>query len=187
MDKITVRPDGLLTPAQAAALCGVSVKTIYRWTTDEMLPVARRYPRRIFLNPVDVLRADAAIRAGALRRGHPGVPEWEIDGDPDADFTAILLACHAQADATPARPEPSPPVVYYIRFGDRIKIGTTSRLLARMRDLPKDELLVTEPGGRDLERQRHREFAAFRVTGEWFKAETPLLVHIARLRASLAA
>lgn len=71
--------------------------------------------------------------------------------------------------------------VYYVRRGDRIKIGTTINLILRMRELRPDELLAVEPGGRALEQRRHREFAAMRVTprGEWFHDTHVLRAHIA--------
>lgn len=56
-------------------------------------------------------------------------------------------------------------VVYYIaRGGNRIKIGTTINLGARLRALysvPED-LLAVEPGGADTERQRHEQFSHIR-------------------------
>jgi Meiotically up-regulated gene 113 len=74
-------------------------------------------------------------------------------------------------------------VVYYIRFRDRIKIGTTRNLRQRLYELPYDELLAIEPGGREVERERHEQFAASRVIGEWFEPDTALLKHIASLPA----
>lgn len=78
------------------------------------------------------------------------------------------------------------PVVYYIRFGDRIKIGTTGDLRGRMSALPHDEVLAIERGDRDLERERHGQFAHLRLTprGEWFRTAPDLLAHIDTLKAS---
>lgn len=74
-------------------------------------------------------------------------------------------------------------LVYYVRFGDRIKIGTTKNLMARLQTLPCDEILATEPGGPELERQRHQQFAADLVSGrEWFNPSEPLIAHIAGLK-----
>lgn len=75
-------------------------------------------------------------------------------------------------------PRPHPPVVYYLRFSDRIKIGMSTNLGNRLVDLPYDELLGIESGGQDVERQRHREFAHLRVVGEWFQADAELMAHI---------
>ncbi|MGX5697793.1 GIY-YIG nuclease family protein [Agromyces soli] len=73
-------------------------------------------------------------------------------------------------------------VVYYLRFDDRIKIGTTGRLRARVAALPHDELLAIEPGGRLVERSRHERFAASRIPGtEWFERTPELDEHVAAL------
>lgn len=66
----------------------------------------------------------------------------------------------------PSAPSPPPAepksVVYYIRVGSFIKIGTTRNIGQRLRDLYIDHqpgaLMATEPGGRELEAVRHREF-----------------------------
>lgn len=73
-------------------------------------------------------------------------------------------------------------VVYYLRFGDRIKIGTTKSLRVRLAHLPHDELLAVEPGGYDVESSRHRQFRAHRISGEWFHAHDELTMHAARIR-----
>ena len=78
-------------------------------------------------------------------------------------------------------------VIYYLRFGDRIKIGTTADLTGRLLAIPHDELLATEPGGEQLERMRHAQFADARVRGEWFTASEDLLSHIEMLRKHYAA
>ena len=72
-------------------------------------------------------------------------------------------------------------VVYYLRYADRIKIGTSSRPRQRLAAIWHDELLAFELGGRALERQRHREFAGLREGGEWFRARPALVSHIAAL------
>lgn len=79
----------------------------------------------------------------------------------------------------PAKGDPHQPVVYYIRFGDRIKIGHTTNLYLRLAVLPHDELLAIEPGPLDLERMRQRQFAEHRISakGEWFRVHPDLLAH----------
>lgn len=57
-------------------------------------------------------------------------------------------------------------LVYYLALpGDRIKIGTTTNLPQRLNALRADRawVLATEPGGVSVERQRHRQFAAYRI------------------------
>jgi hypothetical protein len=67
-------------------------------------------------------------------------------------------------------------VVYYVRLdGQRIKIGFTSNLkvrLAALRCGPSD-LMACEPGGRELESNRHREFFGERINSreEFFPSE----------------
>jgi hypothetical protein len=81
------------------------------------------------------------------------------------------------------------PVVYYLRaHHGAIKIGTTVDVSTRFdriaRSMPRMApltLLATEPGGPELERQRHREFERSRVIGEWFAPTEALLAHIAAL------
>jgi len=77
---------------------------------------------------------------------------------------------------------PTTSVVYYVRFGDRVKIGYSTNLDGRLKAIPHDEVLATEPGTIQDERARHAAFADLRVTGEWFRYEEPLVSHIAGLQ-----
>jgi hypothetical protein len=96
------------------------------------------------------------------------------------------LGPQAQRPEPPPPPAPKPPprpvspkaVVYYIRFGDRVKIGTTNRLTQRLYAIPHDEVLATEPGSYALERERHTQFREDRVIGEWFQMSPRLMEHI---------
>lgn len=72
-------------------------------------------------------------------------------------------------------------VVYYLRFGDRVKIGLSSDLARRLGNLPYDEILGLEHGARGLEMRRHRQFAHLRLSGEWFVAADELIDFIKRL------
>lgn len=71
--------------------------------------------------------------------------------------------------------------VYYIRIGERIKIGYSADVKRRMRAYPPgSELLATEPGDRALERKRHQQFAGSLADGrEWFRPTPDImeLVH----------
>lgn len=66
-------------------------------------------------------------------------------------------------------------VVYYIQFGDRVKIGFSRNLRDRLSALPYDRLIGTEPGGRQVEARRHRQFAEHRISGEWFHAASEIV------------
>ena len=77
-------------------------------------------------------------------------------------------------------------VVYYIRWRDQIKIGTSVNPRMRLATLPHDEVLAFERGGRPLEQRRHAQFAAHRFAGtEWFAVHDALLDHIAELASGV--
>ena len=82
----------------------------------------------------------------------------------------------------PELPLPRIDVVYYLRLGTSVKIGTTFNPRQRFAALPHDEVLAFERGGRDLEQQRHREFADDRLgTSEWFGLTRRLRAHVRRV------
>lgn len=97
-----------------------------------------------------------------------------------------LVEEHASRVTSAARAEDIPDgVVYYLRFGDRVKIGFSAAFAERMLALPHDEVLAVEPGSYQREKQAHEQYAAFRVPGqrEWFRAVPEILAHAADLRA----
>ncbi len=80
-------------------------------------------------------------------------------------------------------------VVYYVRRGNLIKIGTTRAFVNRMRSLMPDEILAIEPGSYSLENQRHQQFAEQRygrdqrgTKSEYFHPSEVLLQHIKAVR-----
>ena len=78
--------------------------------------------------------------------------------------------------------DPEDETVYYMRIGNRVKIGYTTNLELRLSSINPEELLVTEAGGRLTEKRRHRQFSDLRTNGEWFRYEGPLAEHIDELR-----
>jgi hypothetical protein len=64
------------------------------------------------------------------------------------------------------------PVVYFLRNGDRVKIGTTTNIVSRSYKLtfrPNDVVLLLQ-GGTDLEHRIHERFKDQRLSGtEWFR------------------
>ena len=107
---------------------------------------------------LDGVRADDGWRCG--------VCAWRVGDVPDADL-----------------PRPRIEVVYYIRYAERVKIGTSGNPRQRLGALWHEELLAFERGGRAVEQTRHREFADLREGGEWFRADAALLDHAAALAA----
>jgi hypothetical protein len=89
------------------------------------------------------------------------------------------------ASARGVKPDQDGGVVYYVRRGSMIKIGTTINMQKRMTAIPPDEILATEPGSYSLEAQRHRQFRNLRVRGqvEWFHAAPLLQEHVLGVRA----
>jgi hypothetical protein len=85
----------------------------------------------------------------------------------------------------PELPLPRVEVVYYIRFADRVKIGTSSQPRQRLATLWHEELLAFERGGRTLEQRRHAEFADLRLGGEWFRDDPRLREHIHAIRGDI--
>jgi hypothetical protein len=70
--------------------------------------------------------------------------------------------------------------VYYIQVDERIKVGFSTDVKRRMRAYPPaSKLLAVEPGDRDLEKQRHRQFKGSLAYGrEWFTPTQDLRDHI---------
>lgn len=79
--------------------------------------------------------------------------------------------------------------VYYLQVGERIKVGYSVDVKRRMRAYPPgSELLAVEPGDRDLETERHRQFAGSRTDGrEWFRPTPDLLELVAEIVATYGA
>lgn len=84
-------------------------------------------------------------------------------------------------------PPPRIDVVYYLRFEDRVKIGTTVNPRRRLARIRHHELLAFERGGRLLEHRRHEQFADDRFTpaSEWFRRSAALTEHLAVVTAGV--
>lgn len=81
-------------------------------------------------------------------------------------------------------PAPRVDVVYYLRYADRIKIGTSAQPRQRLAAIRHDEVLAFERGDRHLERHRHEQFARDRLERtEWFSFSPELAAHIDAIAA----
>jgi hypothetical protein len=91
---------------------------------------------------------------------------------------------HAETQAKRHRTPERRSIVYYIRRGELIKIGTTTNPAVRLKSLMPDEILAFEPGGVEQERARHRQFEGSRVAkkSEYFRQTDELKVHVAAMR-----
>jgi hypothetical protein len=94
----------------------------------------------------------------------------------------ILTVSHGQ-------PEPEKGTVYYVQVGELVKIGFSVSLKTRLASYPPNRrLLATEPGGWDLEGQRHGQFRSLlRYGKEWFAPGPELIDHINTLRRQVGA
>lgn len=86
----------------------------------------------------------------------------------------------AEGKLKPLRNVPEP-VVYYFRVGNRIKIGRTGNIEHRRRTLMPEEVLGWEPDDGTTELRRHKQFAACRISGEWFEDCPAIRKHVASL------
>lgn len=107
---------------------------------------------------------------------------------------ASLLEPRPQPPALPAQSiEPRQPMrkwagwVYYMRIGNRCKIGYTTNLARRMLVVVPEEVLAVEAGTRELEARRHDEFAQLRTHAEWFMLDDPLTGHVATVASGMDA
>lgn len=95
------------------------------------------------------------------------VCEWRHGELVDADLPAVRVD-----------------VVYYLRFADRVKIGTSAQPRQRLAAIRHDEVLAFERGDRMLERRRHEQFESERLERtEWFLLSPRLAEHIDALGA----
>lgn len=90
----------------------------------------------------------------------------------------------------PAASEPKPGYegsVYYLRIGDRVKIGHTTNLFNRLASYPPNtEILLIRRGTRELERREHIRFSEHRTDGrEWFHANERVLQMISEITDSV--
>lgn len=144
---------------------------------------------------------DADLLLKAVDLEHPSAPaiiaalrEVRLSGA-EVDESAVRIAVSVgrqrwesgermAAPSTGTQPVTAESIVYYIRRGAFIKIGTTRHPRRRFTELMPDEILAFEPGTHRDERMRHRQFVHLRRSGEYFRPAPELLEHAARVRAA---
>jgi hypothetical protein len=78
-------------------------------------------------------------------------------------------------------PRKHAPLVYFIRNGNRVKIGTSTEVRRRIRTLAlrAENVVLLLDGGKPLEREHHDRFADLRIGNtEWFAYEGALVDYI---------
>lgn len=102
----------------------------------------------------------------------------------DSDYTDL----YGPDPDVPRAPTPAhPPVVYYMRLDTLVKIGFTARLGRRLLDINPEGLLAVEWGARTREIERHNQFAARHVHGEWFRMCPEIAAHVVDARSTFDA
>jgi hypothetical protein len=148
-------------PGSPLNLCATHLLVAYDWVSRDV-------------GVTDVLPSPCLACGSRLGVRYPSgwlcaVCEWRVGDIPDGELE-----------------RPRVDVVYYIRYRDQIKIGTSSNPRLRLASLPHDEVLAFERGDRHVEQRRHAQFAEHRFPGtEWFAVHDALLAHIAELRAGV--
>lgn len=127
---------------------------------------------RYGFNPADPAIIDAAIHA-AQRCNDPFGPGFRAP-----NYSEPLRWANWQEAAQLG------PLVYYMRVGDRIKIGFTTNLRNRIAVIGPEEVMAVELGGREVEQERHRQFRHLHSHLEWFRYEHDLVDHVEKLRAA---
>lgn len=120
-------------------------------------------------------------------RAHQCVEDVE-DGSTLCDYHRELLFDYAKRHATGAathiEPDRTAGFVYFMRFGDLIKIGWSRTPQRREGQLKPDAVLHVQPGTRQDESRLHAAFDDLLVPDlgrEYFRAEPALLDFIAAL------
>lgn len=105
--------------------------------------------------------------ARPVRTQPPSAPAGPI-GDPIENIPSLLAGAHA-------------PIVYFIRNGNRVKIGTSQNLKRRLAALTlrADDVVRAEHGGQRHERDLHGRFAEQRTRNtEWFDLTGTLAAYL---------
>lgn len=126
--------------------------------------------------PVDVCEVHALLIVSVMK---------ERGGAAMRRLDAVYEVPPVTRELRPAKPiykRGRPSVVYYMRFGNRVKIGFSTNLRSRMATLCPDEVLAIEPGYQGEERAQHVRFAELREEGEFFRMNRELVDHINLLR-----
>jgi len=147
-------------PGAPVGLCMTHLLAAHDWVAGEV-------------GVTDVLPSPCLACGSRLGVRYPSgwlcaVCEWKVGESADPETAAAVRV----------------DVVYYLRFRDQIKIGTSGNPRQRFASLRYDEVLAFERGDRLLEQRRHAQFAEHRLAkSEWFSVHDALLEHVDTLRA----
>ena len=126
-----------------------------------------------------------------IRRNPPPLPPdprstpVTMHGDDSVtELESILTDNQEQVRLIEARGH-HPGWIYYLRVGDKIKIGFSANVKRRLKSYPPEsELLAVHPGTQELEKSLHKEFGHSLSDGrEWFTPNLALTEHIDKVTA----
>lgn len=114
--------------------------------------------------------------ARARRREHSAEATARSDGY-QAGYKDAMEARAAQPDS----------VVYFLDFGETIKIGYSTNFRSRLKDLKPKSVFAVIPGHRNKEADLHKQFKEFRQgRSEQFEKSAELLRFVADLETDIA-
>ncbi|WP_063739300.1 GIY-YIG nuclease family protein [Streptomyces iakyrus] len=155
-----------------------------RWISVSFRELAQDMARRLPDDPElaaglrKLLEArDCAVRAswGTAADGQTSASPFDVpDGPVGDEVVNVSSLLNGKTHA---------PVVYFLRNGTRVKIGTTQNLRRRIDVLAlrPDDLVRVEHGGQQHEQALHARFTAHRVSNtEWFELRGELADYVAR-------
>lgn len=180
-----------------------------RWTKAQLVRARDHAGRKASLAAAQSMVTEARCGCGSMARAEPGADGFlmvscpqcgatmaiemaseyvyrseanplEIAIKPD-DMTAALASRVAVIRATQSKGQP---LVYFIRLGPYVKIGTSVDVRSRIGalSLAPGNLLAVVDGHYDREHQLHGQFARLRAFREWFYLEAELIDFIAGLQ-----
>lgn len=131
------------------------------------LDIADRTVHQLVKTSLERKRQLDQVQKPARRPQPPTKPAGPV-GEPVDDIGALLQQAHA-------------PIVYFIRNGSRVKIGTTQNLKRRLAALTlrAEDVVRAEHGDQRHERSLHERFADQRAGNtEWFDLAGPLAEYL---------
>lgn len=146
-----------------------------QWDAIRQIWFSRRYKTRS--------QAVTAIQALGIRVTSPWL--YQRLGSPDKEAKNPLEVIQLIPPIPPGQRRQRVSLVYFIRDGDKVKIGHSVKPTARMSQLRTHselELLAVCHGGPDRERALHKRFKKYRIKGEWFTLVSAITKYIASMK-----
>lgn len=181
-----------------------------RWTKAQLVKARDHEGRRASLAAAQSTVTEARCGCGSMARAEPGadgflmvscpqcgatmaiemasqyvyrseVNPLEIAIKPDGDMVSVLASRVAMLRATAGKGDP---MVYFIRLGPYVKIGTSVDVRSRIGalSLAPGNLLAVVDGHYDREHELHQRFAKLRAFREWFYLEAELVEYVTDLQ-----